>query len=75
MSKVIIELAPQQIAEAIEGLSDREKLRLTEKLEKETIRLRWRRILKDIDSRLKKFPISKKEVIEEIQAYRKQRHA
>lgn len=75
MSKVTIELSPQQISEAIESLSSKEKLQLTEKLEKETLRLRWRQILKDIDSRLKKFPISKEEVAKEIQAYRKEKYA
>ena len=75
MSKVTIELSPEQINQAVESLPAREKLRLTEQLEKETIRLRWRKILKDIDSRLRRFPVSKKEVIQEIQAYRKQKHA
>ena len=75
MSKVIIELDSQQINEAVEGLSDKEKLRLTEKLEKETLGLRWRQILKDIDTRIKKFPISQEEVIEEIQAYRRNKYA
>lgn len=75
MSRVTIELNPRQITQAIAGLSDREKLKLTEKLEKETISLRWRQILKDIDSRLKKFPISKEAVTKEIQAYRKEKHA
>ncbi len=75
MSRVTVELNPRQISEAIEGLSDKEKLKITEKLEKETLRLRWRQILKDIDSRLKKFPISKEEVAKEIQNYRKEKHA
>lgn len=75
MSKLTIELSPQQINEAIKGLSDTEKLKLTEKLEKETLRLRWRQILKDIDLRLRKFPVSKEEVIKEILAYRKEKYA
>lgn len=75
MSKLTIEVNSQQISEVIEGLSPKDKLRLMEKLEKETLMLRWRQILKDIDSRLNKFPISKREVIKEIQAYRKEKHA
>lgn len=75
MPKVLIELNGEQISKAIEGLSIEEKLKLTEILERQTISLRWRKILKDIDSRLKKFPISKKEVIQEIQAYRKEKYA
>jgi hypothetical protein len=75
MSKVTIELNSRQIREAVEGLSNEEKLRLTERLEKETIGLRWKQILNNIDSRLRKFPISKREVIKEIQAYRKEKYA
>ena len=75
MSKVIIELNPQQISEAIEGLSNKEKVKLTERLEKETLSLRWRQILKVIDSRLRKFPISNEEVAKEIRAYRKEKYA
>ena len=75
MSKLVIELSTQQITEAIEGMPDREKIKLTERLEKETVSLRWKQILKDIDTRLKKFPISKEEVIKEIRAYRKEKYA
>ena len=75
MSKVIIELDSQQISQAIEGLSAEEKLKLTEKLEKETFKLRWRKILKDIDLRLKRFPVSKQDVLREIRAYRKEKYA
>jgi len=71
MSKVLIELNQEQISKAIESLSMEDKLKISEMLEKQTMSLRWRKILKDIDSRLKKFPISKNEVIQEIQAYRK----
>lgn len=75
MSKVTIELNPRQISAAVASLSTQEKLKLTEQLEKETLGLRWRKILKDIDSRLKKFPLSRKNVVNEIQAYRKAKHA
>lgn len=75
MSKVIIELNSHQINEAVERLPDKEKLRLTEKLERETLGLRWKQILKDIDARIKKFPISQEDVLEEIRVYRRNKHA
>mgnify|MGYP003395027971 CR=1 FL=1 len=75
MSKVILDLNNEQVERIIESLSLEEKLKLTEKLEKETLGLRWKQILKDIDSRLKKFPIPKQEVIKEIRAYRKEKYA
>ena len=70
-----IEIDTKQLKNAIEQLNDKEKAKLVEELEKETLRLRWRQILKDIDSRLKKFPISKDKVAKEIGAYRKEKHA
>jgi hypothetical protein len=75
MSRVTIELSPQQIAAAVERLSGEEKIRLTERLEKETLKMRWKRILRDIDLKLRRFPISKEEVLKEIQAYRKAKYA
>lgn len=71
MNKITIQLLPEQITEAIDHLPEAAKLALTERLEKETLRLRWRRILKDIDTRLKKIPISRQTVLKEICAYRK----
>lgn len=70
-----IEIDTKQLKNAIEQLSDKEKAKLVEELERETLKLRWRQILKDIDSRLKKFPISKEEAIKEIEAYRKEKYA
>ncbi len=77
MSKITLELTlePRQIDELIEKLSMREKLKVVERLEKETLHQRWNEILEDIDKRLKKFPISKKEIASEITAYRKEKNA
>ena len=75
MSKVIIELSAEQLGQAIESLPEREKLKLTERLERETFGLRWRQILSHIDARLKKFPVPKETVLKEIQAYRKHKYA
>lgn len=70
-----IEIDAKQLREAIEQLNDKEKTKLIEELERETLTLRWRQILKDIDSRLKKFPVSREEVVKEIYNYRKEKHA
>lgn len=75
MVKVNIGLTARQIAKAAESLSLREQLKLTELLERKTIAARWKGILSDIDSRLKKFPISQQDVLSEIQAVRKSKHA
>ena len=68
-------LNARQIAQAAESLPLREQLKLTEMLERKTISARWKRILKDIDSRLKKFPISQQDVLNEIQSTRKNKRA
>lgn len=75
MSRITLELTSLQIDELIEKLSMEEKLNIVEKLEKETLYQRWNEIFKDIDKRLKKFPISKKEIVSEIIAYRKEKNA
>lgn len=75
MSRITLELTPRQIDELIEKLTIAEKIKIVEKLERETLCQRWNKIFKDIDKRLKKFPISKKEIISEITAYRKEKNA
>ena len=77
MVKINIELTARQLAKAAESLPLREQLKLTELLEQKTIAARWKGILNDIDSRLKKFPISRQDVLSEIQAVRrsKNKHA
>lgn len=75
MPKITLELNNTQVESIVEGLSIEEKLQLVRKLEKETLRQRWDEILRDIDKRLKKFPISGKEIAEEIVAYRREKNA
>ena len=73
-TKVTLDLDITQVEKLVEKLPMEEKLRLVHKLEKETLRKRWDEILKDIDKRLKKFPISKKEIEQEIEDYRRKQH-
>jgi len=74
-NKITLNLNVKQVEKLVEKLSLEEKLKLVRKLEKETLRRRWGEILKDIDKRLKRFPISKKEIEQEIKAYRRQEYA
>lgn len=74
-NKITLELNPEQVEKLVERLPLENKIHLVRKLEKETLRQRWDEILKDIDKRLKKFPISEQEVAEEIKAYRKEKYA
>ena len=75
MSKVILELDTQQIEELIEKLSISDKIKLVCRLEQETLRQRWDHILKGIDKRLQKFPVSREEISEEIKTYRQEKYA
>ena len=75
MSKITSDLNHKQLEQIIEDLPMRDKIRLVRKLEKETLSQRWKQILRDIDARLKKFPISPKDILPEIQAYRKNKYA
>lgn len=75
MPKVVLNLNNTQIERIVESLPLAEKIRLVRILEKETLSQHWNEILNDIDKRLKKFPISEKEIEEEIKDYRKEKHA
>lgn len=75
MPKVTVELNNRQVERIVESLPIGEKLLLLQKLGKETLHQRWDEILKDIDKRLKKFPLSEKEIVEEIAAYRREKNA
>ena len=65
----------KKVEELVDQLSIREKIQLSQKLDQETLDSRWDALLKRIDQRLKKYPITQKEINEEIQAYRKEKHA
>lgn len=71
----MLEIDTQQIEKLIKGLPINDKIKLVCKLEQETLHQRWDNILKNIDKRLKKFPISKNDITEEIESYRKEKYA
>ena len=68
-------MSAQRIENLIAQLSLRDKMRLVQKLERQTLRERWKGILRNIDQRLRRFPISSEEITREIQTYRKEKHA
>jgi len=74
-NRIIVELTITQLEQLIGKLSLKEKLKLVKKLEKETIKTRWRGLLKDIDKKIKRFPISQREINKEVKNYRKEKHA
>lgn len=74
-NKIMLELSPNQVEELVERLSMQEKIKLVNRLERETLRQRWNNILRDIDKRLKRFPISAKEIAKEIESYRREKYA
>lgn len=75
MSKAILEINSQQVERLVESLPLDDKIRLVRKLEKETWQQRWGKLLEGIDGRLKKYPLTRKEIIKEIEAGRKTYHA
>ena len=72
MIKDALDLSPQQMEELVDRLPIHAKIRLVRKLEKQTLRERWKTILKRIDERLKQFPITGREIAKEIEIYRKE---
>ena len=71
----MIKLSSKQVDQWIDKLPLREKIRLVQKLEQETLKERWNGILKEIDKRLKQFPVSPKDIAQEIKTYRQHKHA
>ncbi len=61
----------QQIERLVDQLPQRDKLHLFRKLGKETAVQRMKEIFKEIDERRKTFPISNKEIQEEIEGMRR----
>ena len=72
MPKVTLDTNIEKI---VEDLPMEEKLKLVYKLEKETLRQRWNNLLKLIDERLKKHPISNRDIIKGIECARKEHYA
>ena len=75
MPKVTIDFSIQQIELIVARLPIQQKLKLVRKLEKETLKERWKRLLKGIQDNLKKYPMSEEEMDQEIQQARKEHYA
>ncbi len=75
MNRIAIELSTNQLIRLIGKLPLGEKIRLVRRLEQETLKDRWKTVFRDIDQRLKKFPVSQKDIDQEIKAYRKEKYA
>lgn len=75
MSKVTIDLNVGQIREAVGQLTERERLRLIEDLEKDTWQDRFRVLLARIDRRVKKHPAVEKKINHICKEARKERYA
>ena len=75
MPKVAVNLNNHDVEELVKQLDIAEKIRLVRKLEQETLQQRWSEIFRDIDKRLRKFPVSKKELCKEIKKYRREKYA
>ena len=74
-NNITLELSPKQVEALVEKLSIQEKIRLVRRLEQETLRQRWGKLLRIIDERLKKYPISEEEINKEIELGRKEHYA
>lgn len=72
---ITLELSPHQVEKLVEKLPMEEKINLVNKLERETLHERWNKLLRIIDARLKKYPISQKEINREIELARKLHYA
>lgn len=69
-----LEVNITQIEDLVKQLDGKAKKQLLQRIEAETIAREWDRLLTDIDKRLKKYPITEKEVFKEVEAVRKARY-
>ena len=74
MSKVTINLTPDQILQAVDQLPEKEQVKISDKLQDTTARLKVRAILRRIDSYKGRRP-STREILKEIHNYRKEKNA
>ena len=65
----------KQIRKAFDRLPSKEKLKLSDEFNRKTRKERWNELFNIIDKRLKKFPITQKEIDQEIERGRKEHYA
>ncbi len=75
INKAALELNITKVERLVEKLPVKEKIRLVRKLEQETWGKRMDQLLRRIDKRRKRYPISEKEIRQEIEIVRKKLHA
>jgi len=71
INKIALEIEPSQIEQLVDRLPQSDKIRLFRKLGREVAAQRMKEIFKEIDERRKQFPISDKEIQEEIEKVRR----
>ena len=72
---VKIELSFEQLQRVIQKLPHRDKIRLIEKIEHDTWKKQFQQLLKRIRTRVKKNPISQREIDAAVQEARRQIYA
>lgn len=75
MPKISIEVDIKQLEKIINSLPLDDKIRLAKRLECQTLGKIIERIFSNIDQRRKRFPISEREIKQEIRAVRKEMYA
>ena len=70
-NKVAVKL---DLDEIIGQLKTADKIKLVQRLEKETWAARWDRLLSKIDERVKKYPITDEKIDQEVREVRRERY-
>ncbi|MBU0694076.1 MAG: hypothetical protein KKC11_05335 [Candidatus Omnitrophica bacterium] len=74
-TKLTLNVDEKEIEKIVESMPLGFKLRLVRKLEEETRQKRWGELFKRINGRFQKYPITEKEIAQEIAAVRKAKYA
>ena len=72
---VKIDINYEQIRKAVKNLSINERAKMVEELERDTWKERFRQLRRRVDARLKKNPLSQKEIDRVVNQAKKEFHA
>ena len=75
MPKIAVEVDLQQIEQMINQLKSRDRIILIQRLEQKAWGERFRSLTRKIDKSRKKFPLSRKEVLNLVKEARQERYA
>ena len=67
-----LEINLSQIEKLIEQLTERDRIQLVQRLEAKTLPVRWKKFLRQIDRRRRRYPLSQREIEKMVEETRQE---